>query len=204
MFRNILVFLLFLASITFSEIQSASFFQRYQILEAITKYAGTGFRFVGNNLKYYPEYDNGQGSSYYKNRIIEAIHSDNLIRIDMSPIMPNPQYKLLKILDKSFKSNSNIPRRIPATNSYLIGTVRITKGNTVGESLVSYDGTPLVYDEGQKMIHELLSHAIPKLTKTPAPLGSSVIEENIARIQLGLPQRDVTKYLETVGCVGEW
>lgn len=204
MFRNILVFLLFLPFIAFAEIQSASFFQRYQILEAITKYAGTGFRFIGNSLKYYAQYDNGQGSSYYRNRIIEAINLDSLIKIDMSPIMPNPQYKLLKILDKSFKSNSNIPKRIPTTNSYLMGTVRITTGNTIGKSLISYDGTPLVYDEGQKMIHELLSHAIPKLTRNPAPLSSSVIEENIARIQLGLPQRDVTKYLETIGSIGEW
>jgi RHS repeat-associated protein len=118
-------------------------------------------------------------TSYYDNRMRAAISSEKNINISMPDKVRDPINGEMSITD----------RRIGGGATYEEDngdqTVAIARGGVIATT--DTRGNPLTQTSAELLMHELVVHAIPNITKVDT--GRGLDNENRVRLELGMPQR---------------
>jgi RHS repeat-associated protein len=169
-----------------NEIISANPKNNAKLLQYINSLASGHFEFgKGNKLRLSSIAGSG-GSSYYTNRLVQAINSKDKISIDIKNKIRTPQLdsKSGKVV---YTGPGSLDIDRDAGGGATIGT-RVGKQDVIISGnpltvLTDTQGKPLKDGPAEILMHELVGHAIPKIVGPDT--GNAVANENKVRAQLG-------------------
>jgi RHS repeat-associated protein len=118
-------------------------------------------------------------TSYYDNRVRAAISSQKSVNISIADKVQDPINGEMSITDRRIGGGATY------TEENGDQTVAIARGGVIATT--DTKGNPLPQSSAELLMHELVTHAIPGVTKQD--MGRGLDNENRVRRELGMPQR---------------
>jgi RHS repeat-associated protein len=121
--------------------------------------------------------DSSKRSAYYQSRLVEAINSQSIIKIDIASTFKDP--KTGKFIDVNKAWGGGVTSYSPSNPS---GNQTVTISGDSNNNLIDQFGNPLRDDAADILAHELVGHAIPHVVGSDS--GNAVVNENKVRAEV--------------------
>jgi len=158
---------------------------RAAVLKMVNARAEGTFKADDNGRLYLADANSGDvQSTYYRDKLVSAIESDNVISIEIGETATNAanqEFSVSEMGEGLTLYNNNIADVDSGEASDLVETATVTVTGRGREGVTDADGNPIRREGADILAHEIVGHAVPLVVGPDT--GNAIENENKVRCQ---------------------